>query len=116
MKELESLQERLKQFASERDWHQFHNARSLTMALTVEAAELMEHFQWTPDSEASDLSPDKREAVEMEMADVFLYLLLLANNLEVDLLKCADKKIQLNGKKYPVDKAYGSSKKYTEFE
>lgn len=116
MPAIDDLKKRLADFATERNWHQFHTPKSLSMALTGEAAELMEHFQWVKDDESTNLSPEQREAVEMEMADVFLYLLLLANKLDVDILTCAEKKIAINAAKYPVDKAYGTAKKYTDFD
>jgi NTP pyrophosphatase (non-canonical NTP hydrolase) len=112
---LEELRGALQQFALDRDWDQFHSPKNLAIALSVEAAELLEHFQWTPEADLAALSPDVHAKVREEMADVLLYLIRLADKLKVDLLASAVDKIQINATKYPIDKARGSSKKYTEF-
>jgi dCTP diphosphatase len=111
---LEGLRDALRQFASDRDWNQFHSPKNLAIALSVEAAELLEHFQWTPDAASENVSPDQRAGIREEVADVFIYLIRLADKLEIDLLAAASEKIRLNAEKYPVEKARGSSKKYTE--
>ncbi|MGB5103455.1 MAG: nucleotide pyrophosphohydrolase [Steroidobacteraceae bacterium] len=108
------LRDALRSFAAERDWEQFHSPRNLATALAVEAAELLEPFQWLTDAQSRDLSPETRTAVEQEMADVLLYLVRLADKLGVDLEQAAVAKITRNGEKYPADKARGSSRKYTE--
>ncbi|MBK6657364.1 MAG: nucleotide pyrophosphohydrolase [Proteobacteria bacterium] len=108
------LRDALRRFAAERDWEQFHTPKNLAMALSVEAAELLEHFQWTADSNPGSLTPEARQEVGDEAADVLLYLVRLADKLDIDLLGAAAAKIEKNAKKYPVDKARGSSKKYTE--
>ena len=105
----------LREFAAERDWDQFHSPRNLATALTVEAAELLEPFQWLTDAEAADLPPDTRAAVEQEMADVLLYLVRLADRMDVNLEQAAFAKIARNAEKYPVEKSRGSSRKYDEF-
>lgn len=115
MSELAALQERLRQFARDRDWEQFHAPKNLVMALIVEAGELVEHFQWLTANQSEDLSPQKREAVAQEMADVFIYLLRLADRLNVDLLEAADRKIALNAKKYPAERVRGSARKADEY-
>ena len=112
---LEELRSALQRFASERDWDQFHSPKNLAIALSVEAAELLEHFQWTPEADSNVLTPDQRAKVREEIADVLLYLIRLADKLNIDLLVAASDKIHVNAVKYPVDKARGSSKKYTEF-
>ena len=104
----------LRQFAADRDWDQFHSPKNLAMALTVEAAELLEHFQWLKEGTAAELPPEKMEQVREELADVLLYLVRLADKLEVDLLEAAREKLKKNAEKYPVEKARGSAKKYTE--
>jgi NTP pyrophosphatase (non-canonical NTP hydrolase) len=109
---LHRLRDALREFAAERDWEQFHTPRNLATALAVEAAELLEPFQWLDDAAARDLPPDTRVAVEQEMADVLLYLVRLADRLGVDLEHAAQAKIALNAKKYPVDKSRGSARKY----
>lgn len=111
---LEELRGALERFASDRDWDQFHSPKNLAIALSVEAAELLEHFQWTSEAESEVLTPDQHAKVREEIADVLLYLIRLADKLNIDLLAAASDKIQVNAAKYPVDKARGSSKKYTE--
>jgi dCTP diphosphatase len=111
---LDALRDVLRQFAAERDWDQFHSPKNLAIALSVEAAELLEHFQWMPETESAALAGDLKGRIREEVADVLLYLIRLADKLEIDLLTAAFDKIQLNAEKYPVEKARGSSKKYTE--
>lgn len=108
------LRDALRSFAAERDWEQFHSPRNLATALAVEAAELLEPFQWLTDAQSRDLPPETRSAVEQELADVLLYLVRLADKLGVDLEQAAVAKIVRNGEKYPAEKARGSSRKYTE--
>jgi dCTP diphosphatase len=112
---LEELRGALRRFASDRDWDQFHSPKNLAIALSVEASELLEHFQWTLDADSTSLSPDRHAKVREEIADVLLYLVRLADKLDIDLLAAATEKLQINAAKYPVEKARGSSKKYTEF-
>lgn len=115
MNELEALREKIARFAQERDWEQFHSPKNLAMALIVEAAELVEHFQWLRQDESYDLPADKRRAVEEELADILVYLVRIADRLDIDLLAAAHSKIRSNESKYPVEKARGNSKKYTEY-
>ena len=112
----QELKERLREFAEERDWDQFHSPKNLSMALIAEAAELIEHFQWLKEEESALIQGDKLEAVRMELADIQIYLIRIADKLNVDLLDAVEKKIVLNEKKYPVDKVKGQHKKYTEYE
>jgi dCTP diphosphatase len=109
---LEQLRTRLAAFAAERDWDQFHNPKNLAMALTGEVGELVEHFQWLTFEQAADLPADTREEVALEAADVFLFLLRLCDKLDIDLAHAAERKLALNAKKYPVDKARGRAAKY----
>lgn len=109
-----ALRDALRAFAAERDWEQFHSPRNLATALAVEAAELLEPFQWLTDEQSRDLPPETLAAVEQELADVLLYLIRLADSLDVDLEAAARAKILRNAEKYPVDKARGSSRKYDE--
>jgi len=111
---LTDLRDRLRQFAALRDWDQFHSPKNLAIALSVEASELLEHFQWLSDADSASLDDRERARVREELADVLLYLVRLADRLDVDLLAAARDKIALNAKKYPVDKARGSSRKYTD--
>ena len=113
---LNDLQQRLLMFAKERDWEQFHAPKNLAMALAVEAAELMEHFQWLSEAQSEALSEDKRQEVGYELADVFIFTMRLAERLGVDLLRLVEEKIEINAKKYPAEKVRGSAKKYTEYE
>ena len=111
---LTSLRDRLRAFAADRDWDQFHAPKNLSMALIVEAAELAEHFQWMTAEESENLEPEKREQVGEEMADVLLYLVRLADKLDIDLLEAAGRKLDGNALKYPAEKARGNARKYTE--
>ncbi len=111
---LATLRDRLRRFAEERDWDQFHAPKNLAMALSVEAAELLEHFQWLSEEESNKLSARRREKVREELADVLLYLIRLADKLDVDLVRAASDKIERNARKCPVHKARGNSKKYTD--
>ena len=113
---LGNLREKINQFVTERDWAQFHTPKNLAMAMIVEAAELVEQFQWDTPTESQQLSTEKREAVSHELADTFVYLLRIAEVLEIDLIKAANEKIALNAIKYPVDKARGSNAKYTKYQ
>jgi len=109
-----TLRDALRRFAAERDWEQFHTPKNLAMALSVEASELLEHFQWLTAEQSQALDADTRGRVREEMADVLLYLVRLADRLDVDLVSAARDKMELNARKYPTDKARGSSRKYTE--
>lgn len=113
---LQELTARLNAFVEARDWAQFHTPKNLAMAMIVEAAELVEQFQWDTPHESQQLSPEKHEAVRHELADTFVYLLRIAQVLQIDLIAAANDKIDLNAKKYPVDKARGSNAKYTAYE
>jgi len=113
---LRALQQRLAAFAAARDWEQFHSPKNLAMALSVEAAELVEEFQWLTEAESNALDVERRERVRLELADVFIYLLRLADRLDVDLMRAADDKIALNERKYPADRVRGDARKYTEYD
>jgi NTP pyrophosphatase (non-canonical NTP hydrolase) len=104
----------LRKFAADRDWDQFHSPKNLSMALSAEAAEIIEHFQWLTEEQSNHLPNEKLQAVETELADTLIYLIRLADKLDIDLLAAAQSKIEVNEKKYPVDKAKGNAKKYTE--
>ncbi|MFC0349130.1 nucleotide pyrophosphohydrolase [Undibacterium danionis] len=108
------LREQLRSFVAEREWQQFHTPKNLASALAVEAAELLEPFQWLQNGELAELNDATQIAVRHEMADVLNYLVMLADRLNVDLIAAAQEKIALNAQKYPVDQARGSIKKYTE--
>ena len=113
--EVNELMLALRQFAKDRDWEQFHSPKNLSMALSVEAAELMEHFQWVPEEGTYKLADAKHKLVSYELADIFIYLLRLCDQLNVDLLETTKQKMHINEQRYPVDKVKGSSKKYSEY-
>ena len=113
---LVELRQKINDFVHERDWAQFHSPKNLAMAMIVEAAELVEHFQWDTIQESYDLSAEKRQEVAHELADTFVYLLRLAEVTGIDLIQAANDKIALNAIKYPVDKAKGSNAKYTVYQ
>jgi dCTP diphosphatase len=108
---LEQLAESVREFGRARDWQLYHTPKNLAAALIVEAAELLEPFQWLTPEQSLDLPAAKKEAVRQEMADVLIYLVSLANCLEIDLLKAAEDKLAINAAKYPVEKAKGSCAK-----
>ena len=114
-KNLDDVKKRLRQFADERDWDQFHSPKNLSMALIAEAAELVEHFQWLTEDQSSSLTPDKLSEVRDEIADIQLYLIRIADKLNINLLDAINDKIKTNELKYPADKVRGSAKKYTEY-
>ena len=105
----------LREFAKKRDWEQFHSPKNLSMALSVEAAELMEHFQWKPQQATYKLADAEHKLVSYELADIFIYLLRLCDQLNVDLLETTRQKMHINEQRYPVDKVKGSSKKYSDY-
>jgi NTP pyrophosphatase (non-canonical NTP hydrolase) len=113
---LRALQHRLAEFAAARDWQKFHSPKNLAMALSVEAAELVEEFQWLTEGESRALGADRHERVRLELADVFIYLLRIADVLGVDLLRAAEDKVALNEAKYPAERVRGDARKYTEYE
>jgi NTP pyrophosphatase (non-canonical NTP hydrolase) len=113
---LHLLQRRLAEFAAARDWQQFHSPKNLAMALSVEAAELLEEFQWLTEEQSTTLDDARRERVRLELADVFIYLLRIADVLGVDLMKAADDKIALNERKYPAERVRGDARKYTDYD
>lgn len=113
--DIDQIKQRLREFAEARDWDQFHSPKNLASAISVEAAELLEIFQWLTEEGSRTLNAETKHKVEQEVADVFLYLLRLADKLDIDVLGAAARKIDLNDVKYPVDLSKGNAKKYTEF-
>ena len=111
---MKELTESLRKFAQERDWEQFHSPKNLAMALSVEVAEIVEHFQWLTQAESNHLDPAKLSEIREEIADVMIYLIRLADRLGIDPVQAAKEKIRLNEKKYPVAKAKGNAAKYTD--
>ena len=114
--DLDTLKQRIREFADARDWNQFHSPKNLSMALSVEVAEIVEHFQWLTEEQSKNLPQNKLDEVEAELADTFIYLIRIADKLDIDLLSATINKIAVNEQKYPVEKARGNAKKYTEFD
>jgi len=112
--DLNELKQRIRDFAEAREWDQFHSPKNLSMALSAEVAEIVEHFQWLTQEQSSNLPQKKLDEVETELADTLIYLIRLADKLDIDLLQAAKNKIEVNEQKYPVDKAKGNAKKYTD--
>lgn len=113
--DLTVLRDKLRTFAAERDWEQFLSPKNLAMAMSVEASELVEHFQWLTEEQSKRLTDDAKKEVGFEAADVLLYLLQLSDKLDIDLIAAAYEKMQRNAQKYPVEKSRGTAKKYTAF-
>lgn len=109
------LRDKLRAFAEARDWDQFHSPKNLSMALMVEVAELMEHFQWLTEEQSGNLDAAKKAIVAEELADILLYLVRLSDKLGVDLPEAALHKLEKNAAKYPADQVRGNSKKYSEY-
>ena len=105
----------LRTFADERDWDQFHSPKNLSMALSVEVAELLEHFQWLTEAESRELPSETAERVAAEIADIQIYLVRLADKLGVDIEAAVGRKIELNRLRYPADEARGDASKYTKY-
>ncbi len=112
---MKDLIKKLRTFAQERDWEQFHSPKNLSMALSVEVGEIVELFQWMTQEESRNLSPEKRTELEEEIGDVLIYLTNLADKFGIDPLEATEKKIQKNKRKYPVHMVRGKSDKYTEY-
>lgn len=112
--DLSALRDVIRQFVDERDWAQFHTPKNLAMAMSIEAAEVMEHFQWLPTGR--ELADDKRTAVSHELADVLVYLVRLADVLDIDLPAAVADKMALNRQKYPADRVRGDARKYDEYD
>jgi len=114
MTDMEKLRDEMREFARLRDWDQFHSPKNLAMALSVEAAELLEHFQWLTEEQSRRLDTKTQAAVATEIADVLLYLVRLGDQLGIDPVAAAQRKLVENARKYPVEKSRGNRKKYTE--
>lgn len=112
---MEDLVQKLRKFTKERDWDQFHSPKNLAMALSVEVAEIVEHFQWLTEEQSQELSADKLFELKEEIGDVLIYLIRLADKLGIDPINAALEKIEKNGKKYPVEKVKGKPLKYMEY-
>jgi dCTP diphosphatase len=112
--DIQKLLSAIKKFAQDRDWEQFHNPKDLAIALGIEVSELQEIMLWTPTDQSAKKVEEKREAVEHEVGDILVYLLRFCDVTGIDPIEAATKKLKLNAEKYPIHKAKGNSKKYTE--
>jgi NTP pyrophosphatase (non-canonical NTP hydrolase) len=112
---IQQLTKHLRQFAADRDWEQFHSPKNLAMALSVEVAEITEHFQWLTEQQSRQLAAAKTAEVEEELADALIYLVRLADQLQIDLLETAHRKMAINEAKYPAERVRGSARKYSEY-
>lgn len=113
MNEIKEITEKIKKFRDERDWLQFHNHKDMALSLVLEAAEVLEHFQWKSKEEVVEYGKSFKNEISDELADVAMYLFELADNLEINLSKAIEQKLEKNEKKYPVEKARGRHTKYT---
>lgn len=112
---LKNLQQRLADFAKQRDWDQFHSPKNLSMALIAESAELVEHFQWLTEDSSYNLNAAKKLEVSLELADILIYLVRTADKLDIDLLESTRQKIEINESRYPVDRVRGMAKRASEY-
>jgi NTP pyrophosphatase (non-canonical NTP hydrolase) len=112
---MQKLIEQLRRFTEERDWERFHSPKNLVMALSVEVAEIVEHFQWLSEEESRQLSREKLAELKDEIGDVLIYLTNLADKFHIDPIRAAEDKLEKNKSKYPVDRVKGKSWKYTEY-
>jgi NTP pyrophosphatase (non-canonical NTP hydrolase) len=117
-RKIHELKEKIRDFCEARDWDQFHDAKELAIALSIEASELLEIFRWKSPEEVQELfkNEKKKENIEDEMADILYFLVRIAQLYDLDLSDALDKKMKKNEEKYPIEKARGSNKKYNEFE
>ncbi len=109
---LNTLLKKLLKFRKDRDWKQFHNPKNLAISISIEANEILEHFQWLNPAESKKYAIKNKEEIAEEIADVFNYLLLLSHDIKIDLIEESINKIEKNSKRYPIEKSKGSSKKY----
>lgn len=115
MPELDALRDSLREFAAERDWEQFHSPKNLSMALAGECGELLEHFQWLSEAQSASLEADKKAAVGQELADILIYLIRLAERLDIDLIAAAEAKIARNEQRYPAQRVRGDARRAEEY-
>lgn len=114
--EIQQLQQTLAEFSQQRCWDQFHTPKNLAMALSGEVGELVEIFQWLTPEQSQQLPLDKKQHAAEEIADVMMYLLRLADKCDIDVIQACHNKLQQNALKYPINKCYGSAKKYNELD
>lgn len=111
---IEDLQKKVVKYRDDRDWKQFHNPKDLALSLVLEATEVLEHFQWKNREEVGKYIKTNKDDIAEELSDVLYWILLMSNDLDIDISKSFNKKMIVNAKKYPIKKAKGSHKKYTE--
>jgi NTP pyrophosphatase (non-canonical NTP hydrolase) len=112
---LDDLRSAIGTFIRERDWEQFHSPKNLAMALSMEVAEIVEHFQWLTEEESKNLTPEKLAEIREEIGEVMIYLTELADKLGVDPVEAAKAKVAINGQKYPAEVVKGKASKYTDY-
>jgi dCTP diphosphatase len=115
MRDLAEFRERLRAFVAERDWERFHSPKNLAMALSVEASELVELFQWLTGEESASLDAEQRRRAAEELADILWFLVRIADRLDIDLLAAAETKFAQNERKYPAERVRGNAKKYSDY-
>lgn len=115
MNSIDDIRQAIDDYATERDWNQFHTPKNLAMALSVEASELLEIFQWLTAEESQQLTSEKQQQAKHELADIFVYLIRIADKLDIDLIEAVNEKMVINRQKYPADQVKGSAKKYNEY-
>ncbi len=114
MTDFKSIKLKILTFRNERDWAQFHDPKNLAEALSIESSELLENFLWKTVEQSRNLSEEELQNIKEELSDIFIFLTYLCHEYKIDLLKEVEKKIAMNASKYPIEKAKGSSRKYTE--
>jgi NTP pyrophosphatase (non-canonical NTP hydrolase) len=112
---MKELEQKIKRFVEERDWERFHSPKNLAMALSVEAAEVVEHFQWLSEEESMEIPEKKREEIGDEIGDILIYLVQLSRKLGIDPVQAAHKKVEKNNLKYPKEQVRGKALKYTAY-
>src|SRR5215207_6306456 len=112
---MDDLRDAVRRFIEERDWEQFHSPKNLAMALSVEASEIVEHFQWLTEEQSQNLPPEKLAEIREEIGDVMIYLIELAYKLGIDPVEAAKAKLAINEQKYPAALVRGKASKYTEY-
>lgn len=112
MSDIKLLTEKIRKFRDERNWMQFHNHKDMALSLVLEAAEVLEHFQWKSEEEVNAHAETCKREISEELADVAMYLFELADNLNIDLVDAIEKKLEINAKKYPIEKARNRHTKY----
>ncbi len=114
MNDIEKIINKIEKFRKERDWKQFHKPKDLAISLSLEASEVLEHFQWKSNDEINEYIKTHKDHIGEELADVFYWVLIMSNDLDIDIIKAFNKKMKKNAEKYPISKAKGKHTKYNE--